>query len=187
MEIIKTIFESVYLIKPNLFEDNRGFFFESYQKEKLKLLGIDKEFIQDNHSYSKEAGTIRGMHFQSPPNAQTKLIRVTSGSIKNYFVDIRKNSPTFKQFDFIELSSENKLLLYLPVGFANGFITLVENCEILYKVDNYYDPDSDKSFTYNDREIGIDWCMSSPILSQKDKIALPFSEIGTPFLYGENS
>ncbi len=186
MEIIKTIFESVHLIRPNLLEDNRGFFFESYQKEKLKQLGIDKEFIQDNHSYSKETGTIRGMHFQSPPNAQTKLIRVISGSIKNYFVDIRKNSPTFKQFYSVELSSENKLLLYLPVGFANGFITLVENCEILYKVDNYYAPDSDKSFAYNDSEIDINWGISSPILSKKDMIALPLSEIGTPFLYGKN-
>ena len=187
MQIVKTIFESVHLIKPNLFEDNRGVFFESYQKEKLKQLGIDKDFIQDNHSYSKEAGTIRGMHFQSPPNAQTKFIRVLRGSIKNYFVDIRKNSPTFKKFDYVELSSENKLLLYLPVGFANGFITLVNNCEILYKVDNYYAPDSDKSFAYNDSEINIDWNISSPVLSERDSKAPLFSKVDTPFLYGENS
>ncbi len=187
MRIVKTIFESVYLIKPNLFKDNRGFFFESYQKEKLKRLGIDKNFVQDNHSYSKEAGTVRGMHFQSPPNAQVKLIRVLRGLIKNYFVDIRKNSPTFMRFDSVVLSSENKSLLYLPAGFANGFITLVDNCEILYKVDNYYAPDSDKSFAYNDSKIGIDWGISSPILSERDSKAPLFSEIDTPFLYGENS
>ncbi len=185
MQLIKTIFESVLLIEPNLFKDNRGFFFESYQKKKLKLLGIEREFVQDNHSFSKDIGTIRGMHFQSPPNAQAKLIRVLSGSVTNYIVDIRKNSPTFKQFDFVQLSSENKLLLYIPVGFANGFKTLEENCEVLYKVDNFYAPESDHSFAYNDIEIGIDWGISTPVLSERDEKAPLFSEIETPFLYGD--
>lgn len=186
MNIIKTIFESVLLIEPKVFKDNRGFFFESFQKEKLKLLGIDREFIQDNHSFSKDADTIRGMHFQSPPNAQAKLIRVIRGSIENFIIDIRKNSPTFKQFDSVQLSSENKLQLYIPPGFANGFKTLERNCEILYKVDKYYAPESDISFAYNDSEIGINWNTSSPILSNRDQDAPSFSDIKTPFIYGEN-
>ncbi len=187
MRITKTIFESVHILEPKLYEDNRGFFYESYQKDSFKLLGINTIFMQDNHSYSKDAGTVRGMHFQAPPFAQIKLIRVLKGKIRNYFIDIRKNSPTYLQFDFVELSSDNKLLLYLPVGFANGFQTLEPDCEIHYKVDKKYDPDSDNTFQYNDTKIGIGWKVSSPILSGKDKDALPYTEIGTPFVYGENS
>jgi len=187
MIIIENIFDSVLLIKPKVFEDNRGFFFESYQKEKLRSIGIENDFIQDNQSFSKDAGTIRGMHFQSPPHAQAKLIRVIQGSIQNYIIDIREDSPTFKQFKSIELSAENKLLLYLPFGFANGFKTLTKNCEIQYKVDNYYNPESDNSFAYNDSEINIDWNIDYPILSERDKNAPSLAEVGTPFIYGDNS
>ena len=185
MQIVNTIFDSVFLITPKVFYDNRGFFLESYQKEKLSQLGIHTEFVQDNHSLSKDVGTIRGMHFQSPPHAQAKLIRVLAGTIENFIVDIRKNSPTYKQFDSVKLSSENKQFLYIPKGFANGFKTLTTNCEVLYKVDNYYSLESDKTFLYNDTEIGIEWDVESPVLSEKDKKALPFSEIKIPFIYGE--
>ncbi len=187
MKIIKTIFDSVLLIKPQVFEDNRGFFFESYQKEKLLTLGISNDFIQDNQSFSKDADTIRGMHFQSPPHAQAKLIRVIGGAILNVVIDIRKGSPSFKKYDTFELSSENKLLLYLPIGFANGFKTLEADCEIQYKVDNYYAPEFDNSFAYNDSEIGIKWDVQSPILSERDAKAPRLEEIQTPFVYGENS
>lgn len=187
MIITKHIFDSVLLIQPEVFEDNRGFFFESFQKEKLLTLGIKNNFIQDNQSFSKDSGTIRGMHFQSPPHAQAKLIRVIRGSIMNVVIDIRKGSPTYKKFERVELSSQNKLLLYLPVGFANGFKTLEDDCEIQYKVDKYYAPESDNSFAYDDKDINIAWDVKRPILSERDKKAPPFSEIDTPFVYGENS
>ena len=187
MKIIKNIFDSVLLIQPQVFTDNRGFFFESYQKEKLLVIGIKENFIQDNQSFSKDSDTVRGMHFQSPPHAQTKLIRVIRGSILNVVIDIRKGSPTFKKHKTFELSSENKLLLYLPVGFANGFKTLEDDCEIQYKVDKYYAPESDNSFAYNDKDINIGWDVKRPILSERDKNAPSFSEIDIPFLYGENS
>lgn len=187
MQIENKFFEKVLVIKPKIFADNRGFFYESYQFEKCKALGIDMAFLQDNHSYSKEAGTIRGMHFQNPPNAQSKLIRVVRGAIINKIVDIRRNSPTFLNFESVELSAENNLFLYIPVGFANGFETLTNDCEVLYKVDAYYAPESDMSFAFNDPEIGINWNVKKPILSERDSIAPKFAEIDTPFVYGENS
>ena len=187
MQIEKILFDKVLVIKPQIFSDNRGYFFESYQYEKCKALGITSVFVQDNHSYSKDAGTVRGMHFQIPPNAQSKLIRVIRGAIINFVVDIRKNSPAFMKYEFVELSSDNNLFLYIPVGFANGFQTLTDDCEVLYKVDNFYAPESDMSFAYNDPQIGIDWKLDKAILSERDKKAPLFSDISTPFVYGENS
>ena len=187
MRIVKTIFETVHIIEPKVYTDNRGFFFESYQKERLQQLGICSDFVQDNISFSKNIGTIRGMHFQTLPNPQIKLIRVLRGSIENFFVDIRKDSPTYKKFDSVILSAANKLLLYLPIGFANGFKTIENDCEIQYKVDRYYAPESDRAFAYNDSGIGINWDVANPILSEKDSNAIVFSEIDNPFIFGENS
>ena len=168
MEVIKTDFEGLYVVVPKVFGDNRGWFFESYTKERYESFGLVADFVQDNQSYSKEKGTIRGLHFQKNPMAQLKLIRCTRGRIIDTVVDIRKNSPTYKKHFSIELSPENAKQLWIPRGFAHGFVTLTEDCEIQYKVDNYYSPECDRSIKYNDPEFGIDWGVENPILSQKD-------------------
>lgn len=168
MEVIKTDFEGLYVIEPKIFGDNRGWFFESYTKERYEGFGLKADFVQDNQSYSKEKGTVRGLHFQKNPMAQLKLIRCTRGKIIDTVVDIRKSSKTYKKHFSIELSPENAKQLWIPRGFAHGFVTLTEDCEIQYKVDNYYSPECDRSIKYNDPEFGIDWGVENPVLSQKD-------------------
>ena len=168
MEVIKTDFEGLYVIEPKVFGDNRGWFFESYTKERYESFGLKADFVQDNQSYSKEKGTVRGLHFQKNPMAQLKLIRCTRGRIIDTVVDIRKSSKTYKKHMSIELSPENAKQLWIPRGFAHGFVTLTEDCEIQYKVDNYYSPECDRSIKYNDPEFGIDWGVENPVLSQKD-------------------
>ncbi len=185
MQIVKTIFDSVLLIEPKLFVDNRGFFFESYNHAVYQKLGIDIKFIQDNHSLSNKAGTIRGMHFQADPNAQCKLIRVIRGEVINYFVDIRKNSPTYKKFNSVKLSAENKRQLFIPAGFANGFKTLKDDTEVLYKVDKPYSPQNDRTFRFDDSEVGINWEITEPILSDRDKNAPTFAEVDNNFIFEE--
>ena len=182
MKTSNTKFSEVLIIEPNLFEDNRGWFFESYTREKYLDLGISTEFTQDNHSLSIDKHTIRGMHFQLNPKAQTKLIRVSSGSIINFVVDIRTGSPTYGQYDSIALDSINKKHLYLPIGFANGFITLTENTEIIYKVDNYYSPEHDRSFRWNDPDININWPTDNPILSERDIKAPMLKDVDNNFV-----
>ena len=177
MEIIKRLLDDVLVIKPVSFKDNRGIFYESYSHQKMKELGISETFLQDNHSLSRQKGTIRGMHFQSAPMAQSKLVRVVSGNIENFVVDLRSKSKNYLKFASVNLSEKNNLLLYIPKGFANGFKTMTDNVEVLYKVDNYYSPENDYSFRYNDPDIGIDWGVDNPILSERDLKAPMFSEI----------
>jgi len=177
MKILKKLIENVLVIEPTIFEDNRGIFFESFSHKKMQELGIFEKFLQDNHSMSKQRGTIRGMHFQSAPMAQSKLVRVVSGEIENFVVDIRSESETFQKYDSVVLSNKNKLILYIPKGFANGFKTMTDNVEVLYKVDNYYSPENDYSFRYDDSDIGIDWKVDNPVLSERDFKAPLFSEI----------
>ncbi len=181
MKIIKTELEGVLIVEPNVFGDERGWFMESYSKQKFEKLGIDFDFIQDNHSFSTKKGTLRGLHFQKNPKAQTKLIRCTSGSILDVAVDIRKESPTYKKWIAIELSAENKKQLLIPKGFAHGFLTITDNVEIQYKVDEYYSPENDRSIFYADEEININWGVKNPILSKKDLEALRLSEIDNDF------
>ncbi len=183
MEIVKTKLDGVVIVNPTVHGDNRGWFMESYSKLKFDDLGIDVEFIQDNHSYSKAKGTIRGLHFQKNPKAQAKLIRCTRGKILDVAVDIREGSPTYKQYVAIELSEENKKQLLIPKGFAHGFVTLTDNVEIQYKVDEYYAPKFDRSIYYADKEIGIDWGTENPIISQKDLEALKLKEVDNDFKY----
>jgi dTDP-4-dehydrorhamnose 3,5-epimerase len=158
------------LIEPVVHGDNRGFFMESYNKEKMNKLGITNNFIQDNHSLSVEVGVLRGLHYQLNPKAQTKLIRVLSGVIYDVIVDIRRNSPTFGQWVGVILSEHNKRQLLVPKGFAHGFCTLVPNTQVLYKVDEYYSPENDRGILWNDPVLGIDWPTTSPILSDKDQL-----------------
>ncbi|AMC01354.1 dTDP-4-dehydrorhamnose 3,5-epimerase [Aerococcus viridans] len=183
MNIIKTDIEDVIIIEPKVFGDHRGWFTETYSKEKFKEFGIDIDFIQDNHSLSAQKGTLRGLHFQLNPKAQTKLVRCTKGKILDVAVDIREGSPTYKKWVAVELTEENKKQLLVPKGFAHGFITLTDNVEVQYKVDEYYSPENDRSIRFDDPEINVDWGIDSPILSEKDLSAPMLSESDANFKY----
>ena len=166
----------VFEIQLDPHEDKRGFFMRVYDDTIFKKYRIHRNWVQENHSRSVEKGVIRGMHFQFPPYTETKLIRVISGEIYDVFIDLRKGSPTFGQWDSIKLSAENKKMIYIPGGFAHGFCTLTKNCEVVYKVDNYYAPDSEGSIRWDDPDLGIDWPVDNPILSEKDSKAKSFKE-----------
>lgn len=171
MDIEKTDLEGVIIITPKVFGDNRGWFTETFNERKLGENGVAYNFIQDNHSFSAEKGTLRGLHFQNPPFAQTKLVRCTKGSILDVAVDIRKGSPTYLKHVAVELSEENKKQLLIPRGFAHGFLTLTDNVEVQYKVDNIYSHEHDRSIRFDDPDIGIEWNIDNPILSDKDRKA----------------
>lgn len=158
----------MFLIEPDVFEDARGFFTESYNREKFASLGVDVEFVQDNHSYSAAAGTVRGLHYQLEPAAQTKLVRVVQGAIYDVVVDIRRQSPTFGRWVGVILSADNHRQLYVPKGFAHGFCTLVPHTHVMYKVDSYYSPEHDRGIRWDDPELGIPWPTTKAVLSEKD-------------------
>lgn len=183
---VETGIKDLYILEPDVFGDNRGWFSESYNKNKLSNLGINIDFIQDNHSLSVEKGVLRGLHLQTDPMAQTKLVRCTRGKILDVAVDLRKGSPTYLQHFSIELTSENKKQLLVPQGFAHGFITLSENVEVQYKVDQYYSKENDRSIKFNDPLFGIDWKLSEFILSDKDKNALLYENSDINFKYEED-
>jgi dTDP-4-dehydrorhamnose 3,5-epimerase len=168
MQVTESKLKGAKLIEPKVFGDHRGFFMESYNKKQFEEVGIDIEFVQDNHSLSVPVGTLRGLHFQLEPKAQTKLVRVTSGAIYDVIVDIRKGSPTYGQWEGYIITAANKRKLLVPKGFAHGFCTVVENTEVIYKVDEYYAPEQDAGILWNDPELGIDWPVQNPILSDKD-------------------
>jgi dTDP-4-dehydrorhamnose reductase/dTDP-4-dehydrorhamnose 3,5-epimerase len=168
MNFVKTGIEDVIIIEPKVFGDHRGWFTETYSKEKFRELGLEVEFVQDNHSFSAQRGTLRGLHFQLNPKAQSKLVRCTKGKILDVAVDIRKGSPTYKKWVAVELTEENKKQLLIPEGFAHGFVTLTDNVEVQYKVTEYYSPENDRSIKFNDPEINVDWGIEKPILSDKD-------------------
>lgn len=169
MKITKTKLEGVVIIEPDVFGDNRGFFMESWNKKKMAEAGLDYDFVQDNHSKSTVKGTLRGIHFQKGNKAQAKLVRCVKGAVLDVAVDLRKNSPTFKQWVGVELNEENKKQLLIPRGFGHGFVTLTDDVEFLYKADNYYAPEADAGIRWNDLEIGVEWGVENPILSEKDK------------------
>ena len=176
------------LIKPIRHKDERGFFSEIYSRRRYREFGIDVEFVQDNHSFSWEPGTIRGLHFQAPPNAQGKLVRCGKGAIFDVAVDIRKGSPTFGHWDGYELTEENGHQLYVPVGFAHGFLTLKPESEIVYKCTDYYAPQAEGSIRWDDPSIGIEWPLSENIiLNKRDAFAPLLKDFKTPFNFGENS
>ena len=177
MKIEKTDLEGVFVIEPDVFADSRGWFYESYSKQKLATLGLNINFVQDNHSYSAERFTLRGLHFQSQPKSQGKLIRCTRGRIFDVAVDIRKNSEKFGKWFGLELTSANKKQLFIPQGFAHGFLTLENDTEVMYKADEYYAPEYDRTIIWNDPDIGVSWETSSPILSDKDRKGKTLREI----------
>jgi len=176
-EFIKQEIKDVILVKPKVFGDNRGFFMESYKKSEFISNGIDAEFVQDNHSKSS-AHVLRGLHYQAKPYSQAKLVRCTKGRIYDVAVDLRKNSPTFKKYVKVELSEENKQMLFIPEGFAHGFVALSYEVEILYKTTGEYNPLADRGVLWKDKDINIDWEIDfEPILSDKDKIQPRLNEI----------
>ena len=168
MKAIETGIEGLVVIEPDCHGDHRGWFMETYSKPKFEALGITCEFVQDNQSYSAQMGTLRGLHFQKNPMAQSKLLRCTRGKILDVAVAIRKNSPTYKKWYAVELSAENKKQFFMPRGMAHGFVTLTDDVEVQYKVDAVYAPDCDRSIRFDDPEIGVDWGVTEPILSEKD-------------------
>lgn len=169
------IFPDIKLIQPKIFSDERGFFLESYQKQLYCSFGMECDFVQDNQSFSKK-GTIRGMHFQCFPG-QAKLIRVLSGEIFDVAVDIRPESPTFRKWIGVKLNDQFHEQLFIPVGFAHGFCVLSETAHVCYKVSSLYDADQERGFRYDDPDIGIQWPVTTPLLSLKDKNAPYFREV----------
>ncbi|MCU6600467.1 dTDP-4-dehydrorhamnose 3,5-epimerase [Peribacillus frigoritolerans] len=168
MKITESKLSGIKLLEPKVFGDHRGFFMESYNEIVFDELGFNVKFVQDNHSLSKNAGVIRGMHYQVNPKAQTKLIRVLTGAIYDVVIDIRKGSPTYGQWEGFILSEHNKRQLLVPKGFAHGFCTITENVNVVYKVDELYSPEHDSGIAWDDDDLGIDWPISNPILSDKD-------------------
>lgn len=168
MKLKETGIEGLVVIEPDVHGDHRGWFMETYSKPKFEELGITCEFVQDNQSFSAQKGTLRGLHFQKNPMAQAKLLRCTRGKILDVAVDLRKDSPTYKKWYAVELSAENKCMFFMPKGMGHGFLTLSDDVEVQYKVDEVYSPECDRSIRFDDPEIGVEWGIENPILSQKD-------------------
>ncbi len=182
MKVTNTPLKDLLIIEPVVFADSRGFFFESYNYQKLEQAGITIKFFQDNQSRSCR-GVVRGLHYQKGNTAQTKLVRCLQGSILDVAVDLRQSSPTFGQHYALELSAENKKQLLVPQGFAHGFSVLSETAEVLYKCDNYYSPANERGIIWNDPQLNIEWQINNPEISAKDQL-LPFlKDIGPQDLF----
>lgn len=169
MKLVETKLKDVWIIEPTVHGDHRGYFMESYNKARFEAAGLHFDLIQDNHSLSSEVGIVRGLHFQRAPKAQTKIVRVLTGAIYDVAVDLRPGSPTFGEWVGVHLTEENKRQLVVPKGFAHGFCTTAPYTQVLYKVDEYYSPEHDGGIRWNDPELGIDWPVEQPILSDKDR------------------
>jgi len=167
--VTETKLKDVYLIKPKQFGDNRGWFMESYSKRDFEAAGLNIDFVQDNRSFTALKGTVRGLHFQRPPMAQTKLLSCLRGRIMDVAVDLRHDSPTYLQWIGVELSEDDPTQILIPKGFAHGFVTLSDDVEIMYKVDAFYSPECDGGVRWNDPDIGVDWGVTDPVLSEKDQ------------------
>lgn len=185
MKIEDTALPGVKLIIPDRHGDSRGFFSESWSMKRLADAGIDIDFVQDNHSLSAQAGTVRGLHFQSPPHAQDKLVRCGRGCLFDVAVDIRRGSPTYGRWVGVDLSFENGKQLLVPKGFLHGFVTREPDTEIIYKCSDYYAPECDGTVRFDDPEIGIHWGLgdNAPLLSAKDAVAPMLKEFVSPFTY----
>lgn len=185
MQIDKTALPGILILTPRRFGDARGWFSEVWNEKTLAESGISVDFVQDNHSYSRDVGTVRGLHFQSPPHAQAKLVRCGRGRVFDVAVDIRRGSPTYGQWTGVELSAENGRQLLIPAGFLHGFVTREPDSELLYKCSDYYAPDCDGAVRFDDADIGINWGIDTgtAILSDKDAAAQPFRDFASPFVW----
>ena len=182
MNLIKTTLDGLVVLKPTVFKDNRGYFMESYNQKNINKLVGNVHFVQDNESVSSR-GVLRGLHFQKPPYAQAKLVRCLKGSVLDVVLDLRKDSKTYGIFETILLTEENKKQLFIPKGFAHGFVVLSEIAIFSYKVDNYYNPESESGVLWNDLDLNIDWKINKKeiVVSEKDKSLPAFNNIINPF------
>jgi len=176
MDVKERKLKGVFEISLTALKDNRGFFMRTFDKSLFQEAGIDREWVQENHSRSEQKGILRGLHFQLPPFSETKLVRCIRGAVLDVFVDLRKDSETFGKWDSIELTEHNHKMILIPRGFAHGFCTLTEVSEVLYKVDNYYSPEHERGLLWNDKELKIEWPVINPILSEKDRNNMSFKE-----------
>ncbi len=184
MKIIETTFQGLLIIEPSVFQDERGYFFESFQKKRYRDAGIYSDFVQDNESKSNR-GVIRGLHYQLNPHAQAKLVRVVKGIVYDIALDLRKKSPTFGKYFGLELSETNKLQLFIPRGFAHGFSVLSDTAIFSYKCDNYYNGDSERAINVFDSSLNIDWKLNAKeiVVSAKDKLAPDFKNAEMNFIF----
>lgn len=186
MNKIETSLPGVYIIEPRVFGDQRGYFMETWSTRNFEEMGLHYDFVQDNQSYSSQKGILRGIHFQNAPYAQAKLVRVTRGAVLDVAVDLRRGSPTYKQWVAVELSAENKRMVMIPRGFGHGFKTLTEDVEFCYKVDNLYSKECDRGIRFDDSEIGVDWGeVTRELLSEKDTHSPLLRDSDCNFVYGE--
>lgn len=185
MRVEETALSGVLVLTPPRFDDNRGFFSESWNRKRAEAAGIYVDFVQDNHSMSRDVGTVRGLHFQSPPHAQVKLVRCGRGRLYDVAVDIRKGSPSYGKWIGVELSFDNGKQLLIPAGFLHGFVTRDQDTEIVYKCSDYYAPECDGAVRFDCPMIGVDWGIdtSAAILSSKDAKAPPFAGFESPFTF----
>lgn len=183
MKRIDTKLPGVCILEPIVHGDHRGYFMETYSTAALAQIGIDTVFVQDNQSFSAKKGVLRGIHFQNAPMAQAKLVRANRGAVLDVAVDLRKGSPTYCQWVAVELSEENRRMLFIPRGFGHGFVTLTDGVEFCYKVDNLYSPQCDRGIRFDDPAIGVDWGIEAPILSQKDTTSPLLKDSDCNFVY----
>lgn len=183
MDFIKTEIDGCFEVVPKVFGDNRGWFYESYSKKVFEENGINIDFVQDNRSFSAKKGTLRGLHCQKDPFAQAKIVTCLRGEIIDVAVDIREGSPTYMKKVMVKLTGENKKMLLIPRGCLHGFVSLTEDVEISYKVDNLYEPSADRSIKFDDPEINVEWGEINPVLSEKDKNAPPLKDSDVKFTY----
>lgn len=185
MEKTETALSGVYILEPKVFGDHRGYFMETYSEKTFADLGIADRFVQDNQSFTQKKGTLRGIHFQQDPMAQSKIVRVNRGAVLDLAVDLRRGSPNYRKWVLVELSAENRRMLYIPRGFGHGFLTLSDDVEFIYKVDNFYSRECDRSIRFDDPQIGVEWGIADPILSDKDRNAPLLSQSDVNFVYGK--
>jgi len=183
VQVKATVFPGLLILTPRVFEDERGFFLESYSRRTFAEHGVRCDFVQDNHARSDTRGVLRGLHFQCPTSAQAKLVRVTRGEVFDVVVDLRQGSPTFGRWHSEILSAENHCQMFIPAGFAHAYLTLSECTEFQYKVDAYYDPERDAGILWNDPDIGVQWPIANPLLSAKDKALPRLRDFSSPFVF----
>lgn len=189
MQVHKTGFSGLLVLEPRVFKDERGFFLESYNRAGFAKLGIDCDFVQDNHAYSKDAGVLRGFHFQLPPMAQAKLVWVTRGAVLDVVVDLRKGSPTYGKWVHVILSAANFKRMFIPKGFGHSYVTIMPDTEFQYKVDAPYSPEHEGGIAWDDPDVGMDWSPAlgdrAPIMSEKDRRLMQLADFDSPFIYEE--
>jgi len=189
MQVHETGFPGLLVLVPKVFQDERGFFLESYNREAFRRLGIDCEFVQDNHAYSRDMGVLRGFHFQTPPMAQAKLVWVTRGAVLDVVVDLRRGSPRYGQWQHVILSAANFKRMFIPRGFGHAYVTIMPDTEFQYKVDAPYSPAHEGGVAWDDPDVGMNWEAAlhgrEPILSEKDRRLVRLADFDSPFIYEE--